>query len=741
MTRGREIQGVSSAAEIVVVATSSGPDGPTALLPVGALASGVTTPAADRGRHREGAVDTLSRSEVPLVRRLLAELRGAGATGPVTLVGDPSVGAAVPDLDAVPATTACEVLERLAEAAARSDADALVVVPGDLLVDSVALLGLLDHPGRRTAAYVVPSRRGDTGGRRGADDATIAVRRHGSPAVIASVGTAVHDVSAPDTAALGIVRVDARDRRQAAELWRQAAAAASARGWQADPLALALLALVRGGVTVSAVDFGRYPWARPRRGEEAARASQELAGTDSWRLRLAQASRPDDGFYSTFAVRPLSRRLTGLALRLGIAPNTVTVVSLVAGVVGALLVLQGSHAAFVASAVLLQASLVIDCVDGEIARFTRRFSSFGAWLDATGDRVKEYALYATLAVVGSTAERSLWPLAAVVMAVVAYRHFADYAYGATTRAALVPRAHLAPVEVPHDGDPDAPAGDRSLPRAVARRHSNPHSGAVHWAKKVVHMPIGERYLLLSLLLLSGSPRVVLWTMLAVIAASIVYTTGGRTIRTVLERMPYRTRFPDGWSELDHETDLGPLARAVGPVAGLPFLLVWLGLLLPVPALVLLAGEATEARAVLLAASVLCAAAVLGAALRPGSEAPLLWEVPGLIWVLEAAVLVVVQRAFAPDSGPLVFGLLAVLAYHRYDAIYRMRDTGRPPAPALTRAGLGVDGRLLLVTTVAWLAPDALPAVLAVLAGWLTVLYLGESAVFWTRWLRPATRHS
>ena len=57
----------------------------------------------------------------------------------------------------------------------------------------------------------------------------------------------------------------------------------------------------------------------------------------------------------------------------------------------------GERVGLVAGALLLQLSLVVDCVDGEVARYTRAFSSLGAWLDASTDRVKEYACYAGLA--------------------------------------------------------------------------------------------------------------------------------------------------------------------------------------------------------------------------------------------------------------------------------------------------------------------------------------------------------
>ena len=48
----------------------------------------------------------------------------------------------------------------------------------------------------------------------------------------------------------------------------------------------------------------------------------------------------------------------------------------------------------VAGAVLLQLAFTFDCVDGQLARYTRQFSKLGAWLDSIFDRTKEYVVFA-----------------------------------------------------------------------------------------------------------------------------------------------------------------------------------------------------------------------------------------------------------------------------------------------------------------------------------------------------------
>ena len=52
----------------------------------------------------------------------------------------------------------------------------------------------------------------------------------------------------------------------------------------------------------------------------------------------------------------------------------------------------------VAGGVLIYFAFVFDCVDGQVARYARKFGVLGAWLDATFDRFKEYVVFAGLAV-------------------------------------------------------------------------------------------------------------------------------------------------------------------------------------------------------------------------------------------------------------------------------------------------------------------------------------------------------
>ncbi|MFC4531537.1 CDP-alcohol phosphatidyltransferase family protein [Sphaerisporangium dianthi] len=91
-------------------------------------------------------------------------------------------------------------------------------------------------------------------------------------------------------------------------------------------------------------------------------------------------------------MRKLSIYVTWALARTPISPNQVTGLMIVSGVLaGAVLALPGLWAA-VAAAVLIQVYLLLDCSDGELARWTHRTSITGVYLDRVGHYFAEAAL-------------------------------------------------------------------------------------------------------------------------------------------------------------------------------------------------------------------------------------------------------------------------------------------------------------------------------------------------------------
>jgi CDP-diacylglycerol---glycerol-3-phosphate 3-phosphatidyltransferase len=88
-------------------------------------------------------------------------------------------------------------------------------------------------------------------------------------------------------------------------------------------------------------------------------------------------------------IEPIARLLT----RLGLTPNTITVLGFLLSAIVALVIASGR---LTLSGLLLIATLAFDAVDGTMARTQGTTSRFGAFLDSTLDRWTELFLYGAL---------------------------------------------------------------------------------------------------------------------------------------------------------------------------------------------------------------------------------------------------------------------------------------------------------------------------------------------------------
>jgi phosphatidylglycerophosphate synthase len=181
-------------------------------------------------------------------------------------------------------------------------------------------------------------------------------------------------------------------------------------------------------------------------------------------LRLRAVARTDDGFFSTFVLRKISRVFTSALVETGIRPNTVTVTSIVFGLLSAYVAAQGKY---LVAAIAFIFSLILDCVDGEVARYKNQFTQLGAWLDALADRVKEFAYIGAL--IYSTNESRTWWLGIALVVLQTIRHLSDYNFV-------------------------------RMQKSYEEISQQPNrAGFRYWIKRILNYPIGERWLLLAVL--------------------------------------------------------------------------------------------------------------------------------------------------------------------------------------------------------------------------------------------------
>ena len=184
---------------------------------------------------------------------------------------------------------------------------------------------------------------------------------------------------------------DARGRRARRPRTRRAARSSPPR--REDATALLLVGLVRAGAHVGAHRLRRLFWARPlspRAAEQAERADPRLrrgqgparlGGEGHRRLLHHLLRQPVLALHRALGARAAASRRTRSR------PSRCSI-----GFLAAAAFATGERWGLVAGAILLQAAFTTDCVDGQLARYTRTFSKLGAWLDSIFDRTKEYVV-------------------------------------------------------------------------------------------------------------------------------------------------------------------------------------------------------------------------------------------------------------------------------------------------------------------------------------------------------------
>ncbi|MFE2213321.1 DUF5941 domain-containing protein [Streptomyces canus] len=471
-------------------------------------------------------------------------------------------------------------------------------------------------------------------------------------------------------------------------------------------------ALADDGAEVYRPELGSLVAAVPADPQARNEARQAVADVDDEAVRLKSAVKSRDGFFTTHFISPYSRYLARWCARRGLTPNQVTTASLITALIAAACAATGTRGGFIAAGVLLIASFVLDCTDGQLARYSLQYSTLGAWLDATFDRAKEYAYYAGLALGAARGGDDVWALALGAMILQTCRHVVDFSFN----------------EANHDA-----TANTSPTAALSDKLDS--VGWTVWVRRMIVLPIGERWAMIAVLTAATTPRITFYALLIGCAFAATYTTAGRVLRSLTRKAQRTDRAAQALADL---ADTGPLAETLARfLPGPPRRTAPLSAAAGAIAMVLAAWAwGPDWMVVLLAGLYVLLSAE--AVERP-LKGPLDWLIPPLFRAAEyGTVLILAAAADVNGALPAAFGLVAAVAYHHYDTVYRIRGNAGAPPAWLVRAIGGHEGRTLLVTVLAaLLTASQFTVALTVLAVAVALLVLVESIRFWVSAGAPA----
>lgn len=485
---------------------------------------------------------------------------------------------------------------------------------------------------------------------------------------IVSAGSNSHHVTNPNQTFLGFILLS-NDGKTASAI-EQAKLFLADPANQVNAIDLILVALVRSACSISAIGITGIC----ERADSLTQLNvlqEKISEQDEQDVRTRRALRSDDGFYSTFVLRKLSRRVSMYSVKRGWTPDQITVTSLVLALVVAGFFATGWLPLMIIGAIGVQVSIIIDCADGEVARFTGVSSQFGAWLDAATDRIKEYALYAGLAFGASHHGLNLWPLAMGLMILQTVRHMSDYNFHAVQ---VIRETAVIPLSLSERNDaPIASLG--TILDTSATLNSN---SKIRWVKKVIHMPIGERWLVISIGAALGSPAFALWALMILGIIALTYTTIGRVMRS---------RF---WDHSKTVSGCDVLERQINPGLGAQWF--WAD----------------------------------NPHILTGRFA---WMAPALLRLFELGLVFAIAHRY-----PIAYLWIFAVAFHHYDALYRSLAGFEIPKNIQTQ-GLGFLGRSLVVilTSLGFIIP--LDVTLLIGGIGFTALFVGYASRQWMQQIR------
>ena len=391
-------------------------------------------------------------------------------------------------------TSLSELLEKF-----QSSTNDLLLLDERTVISEPHLELLTDYPRSTTAALVAVVKNGNT-----------LVRQNR----VASASSASHKVTIGNRDFVGALRLSQKQRDEIIPAL-QNAISHKATGHALD---LLLVALVRATIKVDAVDLLSAPWSRSDELAERERVKTEIANLNMAALRLKIANRANDGFFSVFFLRKFSKILTWVAVKVGATPNQVTLLSFAIGLYSAYSFSRGTFLSTILGALLLQLSIIVDCVDGELARYTRKFSKLGAWLDAVTDRVKEYLVFMGLAYGASLEGRDLWIPAMAMMVIQTFRHLSDYNFAQSVKIRAEEKFST-PIDFMAEFDGIVPS------------ERDPKGRLRYWLGKMIQFPIGERWLVISASAVIGGAAFTFTLMPILAFISAVFVFRGRFRRT------------------------------------------------------------------------------------------------------------------------------------------------------------------------------------------------------------------
>ncbi|MBL4574781.1 MAG: CDP-alcohol phosphatidyltransferase family protein [Opitutaceae bacterium] len=114
--------------------------------------------------------------------------------------------------------------------------------------------------------------------------------------------------------------------------------------------------------------------------------------------RLWETKNKDDEWWSSFFTSPLAIFANWFVVEVKwLTPNLVTVLSLLVALIASVLIVVGGQINFIIAAVLINVSHILDCMDGQMAKYRGSSSRLGNYFDKVTDQIQIFFWFSAVA--------------------------------------------------------------------------------------------------------------------------------------------------------------------------------------------------------------------------------------------------------------------------------------------------------------------------------------------------------
>lgn len=225
--------------------------------------------------------------------------------------------------------------------------------------------------------------------------------------------------------------------------------------------------------------------------------------------RLWATKTRDDEWWSSFVTAPLAVLVNYFVVDARwLTPTRITLASFVIALVATALIIAGGSANFVVAALLIQLSHILDCMDGQMARYRNSSSAFGSYFDRATDQMQVSLWFGAIAYAAYKQSSDVLPVFLALVGVAGYS-LRGYTKYVAIHAEMCRDAdyltRIAEDDSAHDDDQQAPASFRLWEELV---------WFITEQRKFFHFNEGVFVFMLSLGLLLNELEALLWAFAA-----------------------------------------------------------------------------------------------------------------------------------------------------------------------------------------------------------------------------------